>query len=558
MYNAEFIQEILFQLFAFIGGFGMFLYGMNIMAEGLQKSAGSKMKSLLGMLTSNRLLAVLMGATITAIIQSSSATTVMVVGFVNASLLNLSQAVGVIMGANIGTTITSWIVSSSEWAAFLKPKEIAPLAIGIGAVLMFFSKKKSKKQIGEIIIGFGLIFIGLELMGDSVSQYRDSPAFEQAFLLLGRNPIFGVLAGFVVTAVIQSSSASVGILQTLAGNGMVPWNAAVYIILGQNIGTCVTAMLSSIGASKTAKRAAVIHLMFNLAGTVLFVVGSVVFFKFINHTIGSQIISQTDISVFHTIFNVANTLLLFPFANLLVRLSERLVPGEDQLESSESAVALRHLDDRILETPSFAVENAIKEVVNMANIACANVELATRALIEKDKELVERVKQTEKNVNKLDQLITGYLIKINNTSLTERQQIVVTHLFNTVNDIERIGDHAANIVELAEYNEFGDLQFSAQAIEELSEMADYTLETIKIAITSRANNDHKLVHTVEKREDRIDDMEEELREKHIKRLSNYECEPKSSVVYLDVISHYERISDHALNMAYYVKDEAFM
>jgi len=553
--NVELIQEILFALFAFAGGFGMFLYGMHIMAEGLQKSAGSKMKDLLGLLTKNRFLAVTLGALVTAIIQSSSATTVMVVGFVNAGLMNLTQAVGIIMGANIGTTITSWIVSSSEWAAFLKPKEIAPLAIFIGAMLLFFGRKHSHKQIGEIVVGFGMIFIGLEFMGGAIEPYRESPVFIDAFLILGKNPFLGILAGAAVTAIIQSSSASVGILQTLAASGLVPWNAAVYIILGQNIGTCVTAMLSSIGANKTAKRAAVIHLMFNVLGTAIFAVISITYFTFMNRTLGAQIIKLTEISIFHTLFNIGNTIVLFPFANVLVKISEKLVPGVDELETSESAVALRHMDERILETPSFAIENVTKEVIHMAYMALENTELATKALIEQKPEQIKKVKKVEKDINKLEQLITEYLIKINNTPLTEAQQLSITHLFNTVNDVERVADHAEDLAELAEYNVENQVQFSEIAIKELDDMAIYTIDTFKYAIETREYNNLKLVHKVEDREDRIDTMEENLREAHIKRLSNYECQPKSSVVFLDVISHYERISDHALNIAYYVQDE---
>jgi phosphate:Na+ symporter len=524
--TTEMLHDVLFQLFSFLGGFGMFLYGMHIMAEGLQMSAGKRMKSLLAMLTSNRLMAVGLGALVTTIVQSSSATTVMIVGFVNAGLMNLIQATGVIMGANIGTTVTSWIVSSSEWAAFLKPSEIAPLAVAIGVALMLFGKNQTKKQIGEIIVGFGLLFIGLELMSAVIKPYRDSEIFKQAFILLGENPFFGVLAGFVVTAIIQSSSASVGILQTLAMNGLVPWGAAVYIILGQNIGTCVTAMLSSIGANRTAKRAAIVHLLFNLIGTVIFVIGSLIFFKWINMTLSSQIVTATDISIFHTIFNVSNTILLFPFAKFLVKAAERVVPGTDILDDSDQAITLRHL--------------------------------ATEALIEMDMQKIQKVKIIEKDVNKLEQLITGYLIKINNTHLTERQQLVVTHLFNSVNDIERIGDHATNIVELAEYNVVNELEFSEIAVKELIEMSDYTIETVEYALLARENNDQKLVSKVEDREDEIDAMEESLRESHIQRLSSYECQPQSSVVFLDVISNYERISDHALNLAYYVKDEVLL
>lgn len=553
--NVEMIQEILFAVFAFVGGFGMFLYGMHVMAEGLQKSAGQRMKNLLGMLTTNRFLAVTVGALVTAIIQSSSATTVMIVGFVNAGLMNLTQAVGVIMGANIGTTITSWIVSSSEWAAFLKPKEIAPLAIFIGAMFLFFSNRKAHKQLGEILVGFGMIFIGLEFMGGAIKPYRESQVFIDMFLVLGKNPLLGVFAGFAVTAVIQSSSASVGILQTLAASGLVPWNAAVYIILGQNIGTTVTAMLSSIGANKTAKRAAIIHLMFNIIGTVIFTALMVVYFKFINQVLGQTIISQTEISIFHTFFNIGNTLLLFPFAKLLVKVSEKIIPGQDATVTNDAAVALRHMDERILETPSFAIENVVKEVLHMGDRAYDNTVLATDALVSKDPEKVKLVAKNEKEINQLEQLITEYLIKINNTPLTETQQLVITHMFNSVNDIERVADHAMNISELASYTIDNEVDFSDSAIKELQEMAEYTIETFKVSMQTRAENNLKLVHQVEKREEKVDNMEETLREAHIKRLSNRECQPKASVVFLDVISNYERISDHALNLAYYVQDE---
>ena len=278
-------------IFTLVGGLGLFIYGMQIMADGLQKSAGNKMKKLLEVLTNNKFMGVLVGAVVTAIIQSSSATTVMVVGFVNAGLMNLAQAVGVIMGANIGTTVTGWLVSSAEWAKFLNPSELAPLAIAIGVGMILFAKKKSVKQVGEIIAGFGILFIGLDMMGGAVKPFRESPVFKNAFLTLGKNPILGILAGFAVTAIIQSSSASVGILQSLARYSLVPWNAAVYIIMGQNIGTCVTALFSSIGASKNAKRTAYIHLLFNVIGTIVFAVIGIVYFKYINHTFGESLIT---------------------------------------------------------------------------------------------------------------------------------------------------------------------------------------------------------------------------------------------------------------------------
>ncbi|GKX29143.1 Na/Pi cotransporter [Vallitalea longa] len=549
-------KEYIFIFFAFIGGFGMFLYGMHIMAEGLQKSAGNKMKSLLGALTNNRFLAVAVGALVTAIIQSSSACTVMIVGFVNAGLFNLSQAVGVIMGANIGTTITSWIVSSQEWLEFLKPSQFAPLAIGIGALFLFFAKSQRKKQIGEIIIGFGLLFIGLDYMKNAIEPFKDAQAFKDAFRLFGRNPVLGILTGAVVTAIIQSSSASVGILQAVAKVGFVPWSAGVYIILGQNIGTCVTAMLSSIGANKTAKRAAYIHLLFNVIGTVIFAILCVIYFKFINSNFGNNVaIDMLGISIFHTVFNISNTLILFPFANKLVALSNRIVKGSDDEVTGEEQVALRHLDDRILETPSFAVENAMKEVINMGNIAVENAKLATSAILEKDANKIGRVFEVEKNINNMEKLITEYLIKISNSVINESQNEIVTNLFHTVNDIERVGDHAENIAELAKYFIDNDLTFSESANKELVDLSNRALETIVLAIKARENDDVDLVRKVEQNEDMVDELEDELREKHIRRLAQNICDSTTGVVFLDLISNYERISDHALNIAYYVRDE---
>jgi len=551
----EQIQEIIFNVFILFGGFGMFIYGMHIMADGLQKTAGSRMKQLLGILTSNRYVAVLVGAVVTAIIQSSSASTVMVVGFVNAGLMSLVQATGVIMGANIGTTITAWIVSSAEWMVFFKPDKIAPLIIGIGASMLFFSKDEKKKQIGEILIGFALIFIGLDFMKHGISPYKSSQIFRDAFIVLGKNPFLGVLAGAVVTAIIQSSSASVGILQTLAATGVVPFSAAIYIVLGQNIGTTVTAMLSSIGASKVAKRAAYVHLMFNIIGTLIFTIGAIIFFQFVNVEQGVAIITMTQISIFHTFFNVSNTVILFPFAQKLVLIAEKLVPGEDRKAESEDELALRHLDDRILETPSFAVENAIKEVGHMGMLAVANTRLAIEALLEKDLKKVARVSVNEKGINKLEQLITDYLIKISNTPLNEHQHLVITNLFHTVNDIERVGDHAENIADLAIYYMDNELDFSDEAMKEFKEISKLSVETIEAAVKARSEEDADLVKQVEANEEEVDVMEEELRNQHIRRLAKNLCNSTTGVVFLDSISNLERITDHALNIAYYVKDE---
>ena len=364
-------------IFLFLGGLGMFLFGMDAMAKGLQQYAGGKMKHLMGVLTGNRFLGVLMGAIITAIIQSSSATTVMIVGFVNAGIMNLTQAVGVIMGANIGTTITSWIVSMSEWGKVLKPEFFAPVLVFIGVILFVFIKNNKKKEVGEIFIGLGLLFIGLSFMSDAITPYREAQIFKDAFHILGKNPILGILTGAVVTAIIQSSSASVGILQTLALNGIVNFRSAIFITLGQNIGTCVTALISSTGAHRTAKRAAVIHLLFNVCGTVLFGILMYLLFWF-NGSLADSSISTVQISIFHTIFNVTNTLLLFPFANQLVKLSGIIIKEKEDTQKTEITVLKDNLDDRILETPPFALSVVQKEILYMGEITLENANKADR------------------------------------------------------------------------------------------------------------------------------------------------------------------------------------
>jgi len=543
-------------LFNFIGGLGMFLYGMNVMADGLQKSSGKKMKKLLEILTNNRLIAVLVGAGVTAIIQSSSATTVMIVGFVNAGLMNLSQAVGVIMGANIGTTITSWIVSMSEWGAFFKPEYLAPLFIGIGAFTMLFTKSQKKKLVAEILIGFGLLFIGLTFMSDAIVPYRDAPIFATAFQILGRNPFLGILTGAVVTAVIQSSSASVGILQTLAMNGMVTWNSAIFITLGQNIGTCITAVISSIGANRTAKRAAFIHFLFNFIGAVIF--GIVMFVLFsLNKAWAYSDISSVQISIFHTIFNVMNTVVLFPFANQLVKVSELVIRDKAKIsaEKTDDKITLRHLDNRILETPTFAVQNAVLEVVRMGETTYDNAKLAFEAVLENDNDKADEVYRQEEVIDEMARLISDYLVQISNLSLSEQQQKLVNHLFYTVGDIERVGDHAENLAELAKFKVENNIEFSGKASEELGGVMEFVTNSLVYAIKARSEASVDFADKSVEYEDLVDYVESELREKHIERLAKNLCKPTSGVVYLDVLSNLERISDHAENIANYVKDE---
>ncbi|MFI3176495.1 MAG: Na/Pi cotransporter family protein [Eubacteriales bacterium] len=551
--------EDLEMIFTFLGGLGMFLYGMHIMADGLQKSAGSKLKDLMGLLTKNRLVAVTVGAFITAIIQSSSATTVMVVGFVNAGMMNLTQAVGVIMGANIGTTITAWIVSANEWMGVLKPEFFAPVLLGIGAFTLLFAKSENKKKVGEVLVGFGILFIGLSFMSDAIKPYRESQLFIDAFAILGKNPILAVLAGAIVTAVIQSSSASVGILQTLAANGVVNWSSAVFITLGQNIGTCVTALLSSMGAGKNARRASIIHLLFNTIGTVA--VGIIMYIVFkVNSTWALQDINSVQISLFHTAFNVSVTVAMFPFANVLVSISKKLIPdtkeeAEKELQQGRTEEMERRLDRRILQNPAFAIETANREVFTMMQLAVDNTRLALQAIESKDSNFSDTVLESELIVNQYEKLITTFLVEVDALSLTEAQHESVKNLFYTISDAERIGDYAEHIVKLSITKRLDKIEFSNKGNKDLEKISVETLKILDLMLRDFDCKTFETVKMAEQLEDSIDCMEEELRAKHIQRLSKGKCTPASGVIFLDVISNLERIADHANNIVGYVESE---
>ena len=544
-------------LFAFIGGLGMFLYGMDIMASGLQKTAGNKMRDLLGYLTNNRILGVLVGALVTAIIQSSSATTVMVVGFVNAGIMNLTQAAGVIMGANVGTTITAWLVSANEWAGALKPDFFAPFILGIGAFIITFSNKQKLTQKAEIAVGFGILFIGLSSMSSSISVYQDSPIFYKAFQVLGSNPILGILVGAVVTAIIQSSSASVGILQTLAMRGIVNWRSAIFITLGQNIGTCITAILSSAGANKTAKRAAVIHLSFNVLGAAIYGVIMTIFFG-IFPDLAMQHISSTQISIFHSIFNVSVTILLFPFANALVKLSGIIIHEdvvEDEEEEEPEEKALRHLDPRILETPAFAVENAVKEVVRMGEIVLKNLNRVTKEAMrgeEARQSKIDKVHNDEQVINHLEPMITEYLVKISHLAITEKEMKVVNNLFDSITDIERSGDHVENMAGYLQHIKDMNENISEDATEELRNMNNIVRAAFESAIRAIEFDDTKEAKETLSYAADVYYTRKTIRKRHIQRMKDGECSPDVGVYFLDIISSMERIAGYAFTIARYI------
>ena len=545
-------------LFMFIGGLGMFLYGMHVMADGMQKSAGNKMKDFLGMLTGNRFMAVGIGALITAIIQSSGATTVMVVGFVSAGLMTLSQAVGVIMGANIGTTITAWIVSLSQLgdsAALLNPQFYAPLLVGIGALIIMFAKSNKKQNIAEIIIGVGLLFLGLKSMSGAIKPYTDAPIFSIIFTTLGYNPILGILAGAVITALLQSSSVSVGILQTLAVNGLVGTNAAVFITLGENIGSCVTAMLSAMGGSRTAKRAAAIHLSFNVIGAILFGVICTALFM-VRPDIAGHKITPVEISLFHTGFKLTMTVLLFPFAEKLVDLSGFLIKEtEADRLAAEAEGSILHLDPRIFEQPSIAVVALSNEVVRMGEMVLENVRRAVNVCFSRDEKEIEKVFEVEKRVNRINKELTEYLIHANNLSLNNRQKLIVANLFNSLTDIERSGDHAENITEQVQLLIERNQEFSELGHNDLLEITAAVDEAFDGAVKARKTSSKEIAAHVGECEDKVDQLRDDLKIRHIDRLSRGECDPAAGIVFIEIVDNLERISDHAENLAQYVLKE---
>ena len=538
----------------FIGGLAMFIYGMNIMADGLQHAAGSKMKKILEVLTQNKLMGIALGALVTAIIQSSSATTVMVVGFVNAGLMNLTQAISGIMGANIGTTITGWLVSAGEWAKMFSPSTLAPIAVMVGVIITLVGKRQQSKDVAGIIIGFGILFIGMNTMSDAVYPLRESEVFRTAFVSMGSNPFLGILVGAGVTAIIQSSSASQGILLSLASAGLVPTNAAVFIIMGQNIGTCVTAILSSVGASKNAKCVGTMHLTFNIAGTIIFSILAMFQFARLDPSYGEGIINMTQISFIHTVFNVGTTVILMPFSGYIIKFAMK-VNGLKAVETKSDEAELVHLDKRMMSTPSVAVEGAKLETIRMGRIARENLSLALSTLSDHDEEKMADVKQREFVIDKLCDNISKYLIDLCMLHLSDKDNEMVTSLLNTVSDMERVGDHAENIVELAEEMKQEGISFSDTALEELNEMSTTTLGAYDNAVKALELDDITYAVKTSFLEDQVDAMEKKLRAGHIERLSNAECSVNAGIHFIDLLGNLERVSDHAMNIAQVVLNE---
>ncbi len=529
-------------LLSFCAGIGLFLYGITAMGEGLEYAAGSKLKSILGALTKNRFLAVLMGAVVTAIIQSSSATTVMVVGFVNAGLMNLAQAIGVIMGANIGTTVTSVLIA-------MDLSMIAPVALFAGVFVMLFVKKDFVKHVAQTIAGFGMLFYGMDAMSAAMEPLRESEFFIY-FMTNFNNPVVGVLIGLVLTAVIQSSSASIGILQALAMQGLVDTEFALFILFGQNIGTCVTAMLSCIGTKTNSKRTAVMHLSFNVIGTIIFMLITILT-PYVELLQGISDNVSVQISAAHIIFNVANTILLFPFANVLIKIACFLVKDK---EPEDTKLEFKFYDEHLLTTPPIAVEQIGREVIRMAGLARDNFNRAATALINNDTSKCEKIESVEEVINFLNHGITRQLVKINALELDYKYAKYIGRLFHVVNDIERIGDHAVNLSEATAVRNSEKLAISEQAVGELENMRKCVMELLDASIASFEKQELTVeeARNIETLETLSDNLKEEYQNAHLYRLNEEHCETRAGMMFVNTLIDFERVGDHAKNIAFAV------
>ena len=543
-----------FSILTLLGGLALFLYGMQVMGDGLAKVSGGKLEKILENLTSSKLKAVLLGLAVTAVIQSSSATTVMVVGFVNSGIMKLTQAVGIIMGANIGTTVTAWILSlagiesSNFFISLLKPSSFAPILALIGIVLLMFTKSSRKKDIGVILVGFAVLMFGMETMSGAVKPLADVPEFTN-LLLAFSNPIAGVLAGTILTAIIQSSSASVGILQALCVTGAVPYSAAFPIIMGQNIGTCVTALLSAIGANKNAKRAAMIHLYFNMLGTVIFLgvfylLNSVLHFSFMD-----SMATPAAIAITHSIFNVTATLIWLPFSNVLVKLACLTIrDSAEDVEAAKEDQEFMILESRFLEKPAFAVEQGRTAARRMAEDSGKSLKTAFALLHQYDEEGAKKIDKLEGKVDRYEDELGTYLVQLNNKDLSENDSHSVSIMLHCIGDFERISDHAVNIKESAEELHEKNLSFSPVAKGELRVVTAAVNDIVETAFRVFDAQDTTKAMEIEALEELIDELTKEMKRRHINRLRSGECTIEMGFILSDLITSMERIADHCSNI----------
>lgn len=524
------------------GGLGLFLYGMKLMSDGLEKAAGAKMRGILEFFTKNRFVGMLIGILFCAVVQSSSATTVMVVSFVNSGLMNLYQAAGVIMGANIGTTVTSQLVAFNL-------SEVAPVFLMAGVIMVMFCKKPMVKKIGEVVLGFGILFMGLTGMSDSMSSLRESPLLAEALSSMS-NPILAVLMGFVVTAIIQSSSVTVSIVLLMAQQGLLELGMCFYIILGCNVGSCVSALLASLSGKKEAKRAAMVHFLFNIFGTVLVVLilsaASGLLEKGFMYISGDNI--GRAVANAHTAFKVFQVLVLFPFAGYIVKLTYFLVPGDEKENDKEFELAF--IGKKNVFSPATAVVEVTMELERMGHIAYNNLNRAMNALVTLDEEDIAEVYRVEKNLNFLNHSITDYLVKINQSSLPVDDANSIGGLFHVANDIERIGDHAENVADAARQRIDENISFSKEAQHELGEMMGLVNKILQYSLDTFSHNNREHVEEILQIEDRIDLLEKQLQQSHVGRLTRNECTPAAGMIFSDVASGLERVADHATNIAF--------
>ena len=533
------------------GGLGLFLFGMELMSDSIEKVAGAKLRRILEIFTTNRFMGMIVGIIFTGIIQSSSACTVMVVSFVNSGLMNLYQAAGVILGANIGTTITSQLVSFNL-------SKIAPLILLVGVVVMMFTKKEKVRKVAEVIVGFGILFVGLSTMSQAMANMKNEPQVVNLLMSL-KNPFLATLMGFALTAVIQSSSVTVSIVLLLANQDLLPLPITLYIILGCNIGACATAMLASMTGKKDAKRAALIHLLFNIIGTViiyiaLFVAGDqiVELIKSISADNGRFVANA------HTLIKIAQVIMLFPFTGWLVKMTYLIVPGEDQKVGYRESYQLKYIGDKVVFNPATAVVEVVKELERMASLAEENLNRAMNALITLDEEDIEEVYEVEKNINFLNHAITDYLVKINQTTLPIEDLNSLGALFHVVNDIERIGDHAENVADAARQRKEEGISISKEAQKELGDMLEMVNKIIRYAVEMFAKSDETHMQEIITLEDQVDEKERELQKKHVERLTKGECSPEAGMIFSDIVSGLERVADHATNIAFAITTEEEM
>lgn len=534
-----------------IGGIGMFLYGMNLLGESLQSMAGAGLERVLKKLTDNRIKGATVGTAVTGIIQSSAATTIMVLGFLNAGIMDLMQGIPVIMGANIGSTVTGQILrlgdisSDNIFLTLIKPSAFAPLVIGIGAFILLFAQKKKSKNIAKIMLGFGILFMGMTIMETTITPLKDNEVFQKMFTTFS-NPFVGILFGIVFTAIIQSSSASVGILQAISSTGAISFSMALPIIVGQNIGKCFTVVLASIGTNRSAKRATFIDIMFNVFGGIIFI--SVLYG--LQYTVGlpfwEDVMSRGDIADIHTSFNVITTIILLPLYASLVKLSGKIIKSKN---SSDINQELGVLDDIFLKTPSVALQQSKNVILNMSQTAMENFSISTKLLMNFDSKLEKKLQENERFLDKAETALCEYLVKITGCSLSEQETLLATELMHNVGDFERIGDYCINIADVAEYNSSNGVTFSEKGKKELKTMFDAIQSIIGLTISAITDEDIITAHKVEPLEEVIDSLKETLTTRHVNRLQKGSCNVTAGISFVELITNLERISDHCSNIA---------